>query len=92
MDTVRLEKQVRMIPLFCCLGYLALRGIIRDKSSDLIVIWGLILASIAILSFLFRIYLEKRNGTFVLKRYYLMLGFILFSVAIFIYNLVAVPA
>lgn len=92
MDLIKLEKQVKLIPLFCCIGILALRGSIRDKSGDLMTIWVSILISIIVLSLLFRIHLEKKNGTFVLKNYYLLLLFLVLSVAMFVYNLVTIPA
>ena len=92
MQTTKLEKQIRLIPLFCCIGILALRGLIRDETSDLMTIWVFILASIAVLSFLFRIYLEKKNGTFVLKKYYVLLFFILITTAMLIYNFLTIPS
>ena len=92
MEATKLEKQIKLVPLFCCIGILALRGLVRDKSSDSMTIWVLVLASIAVLSFMFRIYLEKKNGTFVLKRYYLLFIVLILTTAMFIYNLVTIPS
>lgn len=91
MDLIKLEKQVKLIPLFCCIGILVLRNSIKDKNGDLMTAWVSILISIAVLSLLFRIYLEKKNGTFVLKNYYLLLFFILLSATMFVYNLLTIP-
>lgn len=92
MDTIKLEKQIKSIPLFCCIGILALRGLIRDKSSDSMVIWVSIFASIAVLSFLGRIYLEKKNDTFVLKKYYMLFLVIAIMAVMFIYNYLTISA
>jgi len=92
MDATKIEKQIKLIPLFCCVGVLALRGLVGDKSSGSMTIWVLVLASIAVLSFMFRIYLEKKNGTLVLKRYYLLFVVLILTTAMFIYNLLTIPS
>lgn len=67
---------------------LLLRGkAVNDVSNP---IWLYIVIGLGILgvgSFFFRMYLEKKNGTFVAKRYYLVYFFIIISAVMFVYQL-----
>lgn len=88
MDTVKLEKQIRIIPLLACIAILVLRQVIEDTES-MMMLWITIgLALVATLGLLGRIYLEKRNGTYVARRYYLLWFFLIFGAGMFVYNLI----
>lgn len=87
MNTQKLEKQIRIIPLICCVLILLLRQITKSDENSVWVIISIILGSIALISFFFKIYLEKQNGTFVAKRYYIFYLFILISLTMFLTQL-----
>lgn len=66
--------------------------LLRDKAVNDVSnpIWLYIVIGLGILgvgSFFFRMYLEKKNGTFVAKRYYLVYFFIIISAVMFVYQL-----
>ena len=91
MNTIKLEKQMRIVPLICIAFMLLLRDkAVNDVSNP---IWLYIVIGLGILgvgSFFFRMYLEKKNGTFVAKRYYLVYFFIIISAVMFVYQLMQV--
>ena len=91
MNTIKLEKQMRIVPLICIVLMLLLRDkAVNDVSNP---IWLYIVIGLGILgvgSFFFRMYLEKKNGTFVAKRYYLVYFFIIISAVMFVYQLMQV--
>jgi hypothetical protein len=88
MDTIKREKQLRLVPFGCLLVLLFFRQFLIDEE-NLIVPIILIIAAIA--SMLYVIYLEKQGGRFNAKKYYLFLFFICFSFAIFLYNYLMIP-
>lgn len=87
MNTQKLEKQIRIVPLICFTIILIMRQLTKTSENPVWVIITIILASIALLSFFFKIYLEKQNGTFVAKRYYIFYLFILISLTMFVVQL-----
>ena len=87
MDTVKLEKQIRIVPLLACIAILLARQTVEDPNSLTMVWVSCGLAMIAILAFAMRIYLEKKNGTYVARRYYVLWFILLFGAATFLYQL-----
>ncbi len=87
MDTIKLEKQMRIVPLICVVAMLMLRQF-TDNSNPIWMSVSIILGVLALGSFFFKMYLEKRNGHFIAKRYYVFYFFIVISLAMLIFNLV----
>ncbi|WP_396179096.1 hypothetical protein [Flavobacterium sp.] len=88
MDTVKLEKQLRLVPLVCFVLILFLRKMFESTGSLLLTIGTIILGFIAVGSFLFRIYLEKQNGTFVAKKYYIFYFIIIIWMVMYFYEMI----
>lgn len=87
MNTQKLEKQIRLVPLICCGLILFIRQFTFSSENPIWLIISIILGFVALISFLFKIYLEKQNGTFVAKRYYIFYLFILISLTMFVVQL-----
>ena len=87
MDTIKLEKKMRIVPLICVVAMLILRQF-TDNSNPIWMTVSIILGVLALASFFFKMYLEKRNGHFIGKRYYVFYFFIVISLAMLIFNLV----
>lgn len=88
MNTVKLEKQLRIFPLLCVVFMLLLRKKAVTQTNP---IWLYIVVGLGILgvgSFFFRMYLEKKNKTFVAKRNYLIYFFIIILAIMFVYQLI----
>jgi hypothetical protein len=88
MNTVKLEKQLRLVPLVCFVLILFLRKMFESTGSLLLTIGTIILGFIAVGSFLFRIYLEKQNGTFVAKKYYIFYFIIIIWMVMYFYEMI----
>lgn len=88
MDTVKLEKQLRLVTLVCFVLILFLRKMFESTGSLLLTIGTIILGCIAVGSFLFRIYLEKQNGTFVAKKYYIFYFIVIIWVVMYLYEMI----
>lgn len=86
MDTVQLEKQMRIVPLICVVAMLILRQF-TDNSNPIWMTVSIILGLLALASFFFKMYLEKKNGHFIAKRYYVFYFFIVISLAMLVFNL-----
>lgn len=87
MDLVKLEKQLRIIPLICVVLMLLLR---EKATTDTNFVWLYIVIGLGILgvsSFFFRMYLAKKDGTSIAKRYYLVYFFIIISAVMFVTQL-----
>ena len=87
MDSVKLEKQMRIVPLICFLLILFLRQLDDTADNTIKMIVSIGLGILAIVAFIFKMYLEKKNGHFVAKRYYIFYFFILISLAMFLYQM-----
>ncbi|WP_432672805.1 hypothetical protein [Flavobacterium sp. SM2513] len=87
MDTVKLEKQMRIVPLICVVAMLLLRQFTEGDANPIWTIISIVLGLLALASFFFKMYLEKKNGTFIAKRYYVFYFFIIISMAMLVYNL-----
>lgn len=87
MDSVKLEKQLRMVPLVC----LVLMLLLRNKAiNDTNPVWMYLLIAFGVLgvaTFIYRIILERKNGTFVARRYYLVLFFVIISTVMFLFQM-----
>ena len=86
MNTVKLEKQMRIVPLICVVMMLLFRQFTKGDENPVWTIVTIVLGVLALTSFFFKMYLEKRNGHFVAKRYYLFYFFIIISLVMFVYN------
>lgn len=86
MNTQNLEKQTRLVPLFCFMLILLGRNFFETTEPIFLTVGALVLSTIAVGSILFRIYLEKQNGTFVAKKYYIFYFFMALSTFVFLYN------
>ncbi len=87
MDTLKLEQQMRLVPLICVVAMLLLRQFIKGDENPIWMIVSIILGVLALASFFFKMYLEKKNGHFIAKRYYVFYFFIIISLAMLVYNL-----
>jgi hypothetical protein len=87
MDTVKLEKQMRIVPLICVVAMLLLRQFAKGDESTIWMILSVVLGVLALASFFFKMYLEKINGHFIAKRYYVFYFFIVISLTMLVYNL-----
>lgn len=87
MDSVKLANRLRLIPLVC----LVLMLLIRNKAvNETNPIWMYVLIAFGFLGvaiFVYRMILEKKNETFVAKRYYLILFFVIISTVLFLYQM-----
>ncbi len=86
MDTTRLEKQMRNITLICAGGLLIIRLFFKETDNPIVTYLIIALLLTIIVTFIYRLYLEKKNGTFVAKRYYLVFFFLIVSTLIFLYS------
>ena len=86
MNTVKLEKQMRIVPLICVVMMLLFRQFAKGDENPVWTIVTIVLGILALISFFFKMYLEKKNGHFVAKRYYLFYFFIIISLVMFVYN------
>lgn len=82
-NSLKLEKRLRLVPFICLLLIFVLKRFISDEDSffELMVTLALLVVSLG--SFVFIIYLEKKDGRFNPKKYYLFIFFIFISVLIF---------
>ena len=87
MNTVKLEQQMRIVPLICVVAMLLLRQFTKDSENPIWMIISIVLGLLALASFLFKIYLKKKNGHFIAKRYYVFYFFIIISLGMLVYNL-----
>ena len=87
MNTLKLEKQLRIVPIICFLLILLFRKFF-ENSETLLTIGTIVLGIIAVGSFGFRIYLEKKNGTFVAKRYYIFYFIIVIWIVMYFYEMI----
>ena len=87
MDTLKLEKQMRLVPLICVVAMLLLRQFIEGEENPILMILSIVLGILALVSFFFKMYLEKVNGHFIAKRYYVFYFFIVISLTMLVYNL-----
>ena len=90
MNTIKLEKQMRIVPLICVVMMLLFRQFAKGDENPVWTIVTIVLGILALTSFFFRMYLEKKNGHFVAKRYYLFNFFIIISAVMVVYQLVQV--
>lgn len=87
MDSVKLEKQLRMVPLVCLVLMLLLRNKAINETNP---VWMYLLIAFGVLGvaiFIYRIILERKNGTFVARRYYLVLFFVIISTVMFLFQM-----
>lgn len=87
MNTVKLEKQMRIVPLICVVAMLLLRQFTKDSENPIWMIISIVLGVCALASFFFKMYLEKQNGHFVARRYFVFYFFIIISLVMLVYNL-----
>jgi Na+/alanine symporter len=87
MDSKKLETKIRIIPLVCVVSILVLRDKTVNSPNPVWMYVVIALGLIAFSSFIYRIYLEKKNGTFVAKRYYLVFSLFIISTLVFVYSL-----
>ena len=87
MNTVKLEQQMRIVPLICVVAMLLLRQFTKDSENPIWMIISIVLGLLALASFFFKMYLEKKNGHFIAKRYYVFYFFIIISLGMLVYNL-----
>lgn len=92
MDTVKLEKQIRIIPLLAFIAILVIHQLVEDPKSMAIMWVTLGLSFVASLALGFRIHLEKKNGTYVARRYYMLWFFLTVGAGMFLYNLLGQQA
>lgn len=86
MDNVKLEKRLRLVPFVCFIFIFFARKFIGEEYSLLAVIGTIVLALISIASFVYIGYLEKKDGRFNPKKYYLFYFFIIISIVIFLFS------
>lgn len=86
MDNVKLEKRLRLVPFVCFLFMFFGRKFIGEENSLLALIGTIILALISIASFVYIRYLEKKDGRFNPKKYYLFYFFIIIAIVIFLFS------
>ena len=86
MDNLQLEKRLRLVPFVCFILIFFGRKFIGEEYSLLAVIGTIILALISIASFLYIMHLEKKDGRFNPKKYYLFYFFILIAIVIFLFS------
>ena len=87
MDSKKLETQIRIVPLVCVILMLVLRDKAVNSPNPIWMYVVIALGLTAFSSFIYRIYLEKKNGTFVAKRYYLVFSLLIISTLVFVYSL-----
>ena len=86
MDPVKLEKRLRLVPFACVLLIIVLRKFLGDENSFFVLIATIFLALISIVSFFYIMHLEKKDGRFNPRKYYVFYFFIIISVLIFAYK------
>ena len=86
MDNVKLEKRLRLVPFVCFLLIFLGRKFIAEENSFLAMIFTIVLAVISIASFIYVMHLEKKDGRFNAKKYYLFYFFIIISFVVFLYS------
>lgn len=86
MDNLQLEKRLRIVPFVCFLLISLGRSFIGEEYSLLAMIITIVLAVISIASFIYVMHLEKKDGRFNAKKYYLFYFFILITFVIFLYS------
>ena len=82
-NSLTLEKRLRLVPFICLLLIFVLKRFISDEDYFLELMITIALLLVSLGSFIFIIYLEKKDGRFNLKKYYLFIFFIIISVLIF---------
>jgi len=88
-NSLTLEKRLRLVPFICLLLIFVLKRFIPDEDYFLELMITIALLLVSLGSFIFIIYLEKKDGRFNLKKYYLFIFFILISAAIFAFSFVS---
>ena len=86
MDNLKLEKRLRLVPFACVLLIIVLRKFIGEENSFLVLIATIFLALISIASFFYIMRLEKKDGRFNLKKYYVFYFFIIIAIVIFLFS------
>ena len=86
MDNLKLEKRLRLVPFVCVLLIIVLRNFIGDENAFLVLIATIFLALTSIASFFYIMILEKKDGRFNPKKYYIFYFFIVISLVIFAFN------
>lgn len=87
MNTVKLERQIRLIPLIFIIIMLFLKSEAIESSNPLWLYAAVLFGVLGFSFFIFRIYLEKKNGKFVAKRYYLISFLMALAAVFFLYSL-----
>jgi heme/copper-type cytochrome/quinol oxidase subunit 4 len=90
MDTIKLEKRLRLVPLACVLLIIVLRRFIGEEYTVALLVITIFLASIATGSFFYTMHLEKKSGRYKPKKYTLFYFFIIITVAVFAYSYIKV--
>jgi len=83
MDTIKLEKRLRLVPLACVLLIIVLQKLVADEDYFLELMVTIALLVVSLSSAIYITYLEKKDGRFNPKKYYLFIFFLLISVLIF---------
>lgn len=90
MDTIKLEKRLRLVPFFCILLIFALRKFIAEENTVSLLVGTIFLAIVSIGSFFYIMHLEKKSGRYNPRKYYVFYFFIIISSVTFIYSMMQI--
>lgn len=85
-EASKLERNLRLVPILCVLGIIIMRRSVSKEDVVMQLIGTIVFTIVAIISYSYVIYLEKKDGRFNPKKYYVLCFFIFISTCVFLFN------